>query len=297
MFNFIRNTLSKIYTAITSPLAALFGRTSINEETLKELEILLLAADTGVTTTRSIIAQLRQTWKNGQITEGKGLKDALEPLLVNKLTIANTPLYTAPIDLLVGINGSGKTTCVGKLAAHYKSQGKKVLLVAADTFRAAAPEQLQTWAERTNSTLILGTPGQDPAAVVFSGCEEFKKGGYDKIIIDTAGRLHTKANLMNELAKIRRIISKQLPNAEVNTLLTIDSMLGQNSFEQATLFKESTNVNGIILTKMDGTGKGGIVFAIAQELQIPIAYITFGEQLAQIKTFNSMEYVHDLLNS
>lgn len=157
MFNFIRNTLSKIYTAITSPLAALFGRTSINEETLKELEILLLAADTGVTTTRSIIAQLRQTWKNGQITEGKGLKDALEPLLVNKLTIANTPLYTAPIDLLVGINGSGKTTCVGKLAAHYKSQGKKVLLVAADTFRAAAPEQLQTWAERTNSTLILGT--------------------------------------------------------------------------------------------------------------------------------------------
>lgn len=297
MFSFIKNTLSKIYSAVTSPLATLFGKKTIDEDTLKELEILLLAADTGVATTRAIIAQLRQTWQKGEISEGKGLKDALDPLLTTLITTENKPLYSAPIDLLVGINGSGKTTCVGKLAAHYASEGKKVLLVAADTFRAAAPEQLQTWAERTNSKLIMGTPGQDPAAVVFTGCEEFKKGGYDKLIIDTAGRLHTKANLMNELSKIRRIISKQLPNAAVNTLLTIDAMLGQNSFEQAKLFKESTNVNGIILTKMDGTGKGGIVFAIAQELQIPIAYITFGEQLQQIKKFDSKEYVHDLLNT
>lgn len=297
MFSFLKNTLSKIYSAVTSPLATLFGKKTINEETLKELEILLLAADTGVATTRTIIAQLRQTWQKGEISEGKGLKDAIEPILTTLITTENEPLYSAPIDLLVGINGSGKTTCVGKLAAHYASQGKKVLLVAADTFRAAAPEQLQTWADRTKSKLILGTPGQDPAAVVFNGCEEFKKGGYDKLIIDTAGRLHTKANLMNELSKIRRIISKQLPNTPVNTLLTIDAMLGQNSFEQAKLFKESTNVNGIILTKMDGTGKGGIVFAIAQELQIPIAYITFGEQLEQIKKFDSKEYIHDLLNT
>lgn len=297
MFSFIKSTLSKIYTAITTPLASLFGKKTIDEDTLKELEILLLAADTGVSTTKAIIAQLRQKWQSGSISEGKELKDALFPLLQTLLNIDLTPSYNAPIDLLVGINGSGKTTCVGKLAAHYANQGKKVLLVAADTFRAAAPEQLNAWAQRTNSKLILGLPGQDPAAVVFSGCQEFAKGGYDKLIIDTAGRLHTKTNLMNELAKIRRIISKQLPNLEVNTLLTIDAMLGQNSFEQAKLFKESTNVNGIILTKMDGTGKGGIVFAISQELHIPIAYITYGEQLEQIKKFDSKEYVHDLLNT
>lgn len=295
MFSFIKNTLSKIYATITSPLATLFGKKTIDEDTLKELEILLLAADTGVTTTRAIISQLSKAWQNGEISEGSDLRNALEPILITLLNLKNKP--DAPIDLLVGINGSGKTTCVGKLASFYANQGKKVLLVAADTFRAAAPEQLQTWADRTNSKLILGNPGQDPAAVVFQGCEAFKKGGYDKLIIDTAGRLHTKANLMNELAKIRRIITKQLPNSDVNTLLTIDSMLGQNSFEQAKLFKESTDVNGIILTKMDGTGKGGIVFAIAQELQIPIAYITFGEQLQQIKKFDSKEYVHDLLNS
>lgn len=297
MFSFIKNTLSKIYSAITSPLAALFGKKAIDESTLKELEILLLAADSGVTITRTIIEQLRKSWQNGTITQGSELKSALEPILLATLTIENKPLYHAPIDLLVGINGSGKTTCISKLATLYAAEGKKVLLVAADTFRAAAPEQLQAWAQRTNSTLILGSPGQDPAAVVFTGCEEFKKGGYDKLIIDTAGRLHTKTNLMNELAKIRRIISKQLPEAEVNTLLTIDAMLGQNSFEQAKLFKESTQVNGIILTKMDGTGKGGIVFAITQELQIPVAYITFGEQPDQIKKFDSKEYVHDLLNT
>jgi len=201
------------------------------------------------------------------------------------------------IHVLVGINGSGKTTFAGKLAHFYKQQGKKVLLVAADTFRAAAPEQLAQWSERSGVGIVLGKQNQDPASVVFAGCERFKQELFDILIIDTAGRLQTKANLMNELAKIKRTIDKQLPNEPINVLLTIDSMLGQNSFEQAKIFKESTQVNGIVLTKMDGTGKGGIVFGIAQELGIPVAYVAFGEQADQFAPFNAENYVEELLNS
>ena len=199
------------------------------------------------------------------------------------------------IFLFVGINGSGKTTSIGKLAHKYTKQGKKVLLVAADTFRAAAPEQLNQWALESGADILCGKEGQDPASLVFQGCEKFKNEQYDILIIDTAGRLQTRVNLMHELAKIKRSVQKQLSDRTVTTLLTIDAMLGQNSFEQAKLFKESTDVSGIILTKMDGTGKGGIVFAIAQELGIPVAYLTFGEQSDQIKTFDVQEYVTELL--
>ncbi len=198
--------------------------------------------------------------------------------------------------LLVGINGSGKTTFVGKLAYYYVLKGKKVLLVAADTFRAAASEQLTQWAKLSNTDIVVGKENQDPASVVFAGIERFKKEHYDILIVDTAGRLHVKVNLMNELAKIKRVITKQLPDKRNNTLLTIDSMLAQKSFEQAKVFKESTDVDGIVLTKMDGTGKGGIVFAISQKLQIPIVYITFGEKIDQLKTFDAQEYVRELLS-
>ena len=198
---------------------------------------------------------------------------------------------------MVGINGSGKTTFAGKLAHKYAQESKKVLLVAADTFRAAAPEQLQEWSDTVGVDMVRGTQNQDPASVVCSGCEKFKTDQYDILIIDTAGRLHTKTNLMNELTKINRVITKQLPDKTVNTLLTIDSMLGQNSFEQAKLFHESTDLSGLVLTKMDGTGKGGIVFAITDELAIPIWYITFGEQLNQLKLFDKNEYVDNLLNT
>jgi fused signal recognition particle receptor len=215
--------------------------------------------------------------------------------LLHILTTPPAATLDSQVFVLVGINGSGKTTFAGKLAHKLKQEGNNVLLVAADTFRAAAPEQLTAWAQNIGVDIVLGTPNQDPAAVVFAGCERFKKENYDAIIIDTAGRLHTKTNLMNELAKIKRVITKQLPDKSITTLLTIDAMLGQNSFEQAKLFKECTDVNGIVLTKMDGTGKGGIVFAIAHQLHIPIAYISFGEQLDNIKLFDAQEYVHDLL--
>ncbi|MDP3889004.1 MAG: signal recognition particle-docking protein FtsY [bacterium] len=296
MFNFIKKTLQKIYLTVTSQLGALFGRETIDESTLKELEILLLAADTGVKTTRSIIDQLKNQFKSGTLKDGHHLKESLGTILRQILNNVNIDNSQARVHVLVGINGSGKTTFAGKLAHHYTQQGKKVLLVAADTFRAAAQEQLNAWAQKSNTAIVLGKPNQDPASVVFTGCEQFINQHYDILIIDTAGRLHTKVNLMNELTKIKRIINKNLPGETIHTLLTIDSMLGQNSFEQAKLFKESTDVNSIVLTKMDGTGKGGIVFAIVQELGIPIKYFTFGEKPDQFALFDPNTYVEQLLN-
>ncbi len=296
MFSFIKNTLSKIYTHFTSKLGALFNRTVIDEATLKELEILLISSDTGVATTREIIAKLKEQVTNGSLKQGANLRSSLEQLLKEALITTEAPLAEdTRVHVLVGINGSGKTTFAGKLAYHYANKGKKVLLVAADTFRAAAPEQLTAWAERTGADIILGKEGQDPASVVFEGCEAFKARQYDVLIIDTAGRLQAKKHLMSELSKIKNVINKKLPDYAISTILTIDSMLGQNSFEQAKLFKESTQVNCIALTKMDGTGKGGIVFSITKQLDIPIGYISFGEQMDQVKRFDADTYVHDIL--
>jgi fused signal recognition particle receptor len=295
MFNFIKNKLQKIFSTVTSKLGSFFSRTTIDEAALKELEILLISSDVGVATTRSIIAALRKQIGTGVI-DGAQLKKYMHSILLDILTQLKSPdLSTQQVFLFVGINGSGKTTSIGKLAHQYKQQGKKVLLVAADTFRAAAPEQLNQWALQVGADILIGKEGQDPASLVFQGCEKFKNEKYDILIIDTAGRLQTKINLMHELAKIKRCVQKQIPDQSVVTLLTIDAMLGQNSFEQAKLFKESTDVFGIILTKMDGTGKGGIVFAIAQELAIPVMFITFGEQSDQIKKFDAQEYVTELL--
>ncbi len=295
MFSFIKSKLQKIFSTVTSKLGSFFSRKTIDDAALKELEILLISSDVGVATTKSIIAQLKKHLDAG-LHDGQQLKTSMHTILLDILEKNHMPNYRAQsIFLFVGINGSGKTTSIGKLAQMFVSQGKKVLLVAADTFRAAAPEQLREWAIRSGADILYGTEGQDPASLVYQGCEKFKHENYDILIIDTAGRLQTKVNLMHELAKIKRAVEKQLPAQRVATLLTIDAMLGQNSFEQAKLFKESTDVTGIILTKMDGTGKGGIVFAIAQELGIPICFFTFGEQAEQIKIFDPQEYVTELL--
>lgn len=295
MLGFIKNTLQKVYATFTSKVNALFSRSTLDEATLKELELLLIAADTGVKTTRIIMENLKKSVANGSLREGSDLKTALEQQLL-EIVGTKKAETDCSIYLLVGINGSGKTTFAAKLAHMLSSQGKKVLFVAADTFRAAAPEQLTRWAEKTKSQIVLGKEGQDPASVVFAGCDTFKQGAFDALIIDTAGRLQTKVNLMKELEKIRKVISRQMPDASICTLLTIDAMLGQNSLEQAKLFHESTQLNGIVLTKMDGTGKGGIVFAISQELGIPVAFISYGEQPEQLKTFYAQEYVEELLS-
>lgn len=295
MFNFIKNKLKKIYNSISSKLQGIFSSQVIDSETLEKLERILLEADTGIITTRSLIEKLKTQVKQGNINQGSDLQHELHNQLLTILTERN---YQATnIILLVGINGSGKTTTASKLAQMHKNNGKKVLLVAGDTFRAAATEQLNEWAKRLGVDIVIGKENQDPASVIFGACEKFKDDNYDTLIIDTAGRLQTKSNLMKELEKIGKIIKRQLPNETVSTLLTVDSMLGQNSFDQAQLFNESTKLNGIVLTKLDGTGKGGIVFAITQKLDVPVAYITFGEQVEQIKAFDAENYVHELLNN
>jgi fused signal recognition particle receptor len=296
MFGFIKNTLSKIYNAVTSRLQGLFNKTAIDNDTLKELELILLQADTGVKTTRSIIERLKQEVASGKVVAGSDLKQSLEHILLEILN-KKPAIRDADVILLVGINGSGKTTFAAKLAHRLQQSGKKSLFVAADTFRAAAPEQLQQWSEKTGVPIQLSTTGQDPASVVFAGCERFKHEQFDRLIIDTAGRLQTKANLMKELEKIKRIIMRQLPDKQICTLLTVDAMLGQNSFEQAQLFNESTDLSGIVLTKMDGTGKGGIIFSVVDQLNIPVAFISFGETVDAAKPFDSNEYVKDLLNT
>lgn len=279
---------------MTSRVAILFGYKTIDEAVLRELEAILLSADTGVKTTKKIMAHLRHQWESGTIKAGADLKKALEQELIALLP--QLDLTEQSIVMVVGVNGSGKTTFVGKLANYYKQQGKRVLLVGADTFRAAAMEQLDLWAKRFAIEIIVGKPGQDPASVVFQGCEEYKRGNFDVLIIDTAGRLQTKIGLMKELEKIKKTVARHFSDQEISALLTVDAMLGQNSFEQARLFHESTDLRGIVLTKMDGTGKGGIVFAIVQELGIPIVYISYGEQPENMKKFDKQEYIADLLS-
>lgn len=297
MFSFFKKALTNIYSSLTNRLSSLFSRPTLDSSTERELERILLEADTGVVMTKIIMDRLRAETAQGKITTGNDVKNLLQTVLNESAHGLKNYPNNASIYLLVGINGSGKTTCAAKLAHHFHTQGKKVLLVAADTFRAAAPEQLAAWATTTSATLITGKTGQEPASVVFNGCEVFAKGDHDIMIIDTAGRLQTKINLMRELEKIRRIIEKKAPQATTCTLLTIDAMLGQNSLEQARVFHESTPLDGIILTKMDGTGKGGIVFAIMHELNIPIAFMTYGEKLEDMAPFNLTDYISSLLNN
>ncbi|MCK4264762.1 signal recognition particle-docking protein FtsY [Candidatus Babeliales bacterium] len=295
MLNFIKEKVKKIYSAFTNKVNSIFSKDHIDDELLKELEVLLLSADTGSKTTKRIIDSLKEAIDGKKINNVLELKQALGGLLISHLEQYTNQNKTPKVLLLVGINGSGKTTFSGKFAYKLASEGKKVLLVAGDTFRAAAIEQLSEWGKRINVDVFIGKTNQDPASVIFDSCVKFVNEGYDHLIIDTAGRVQTKINLMNELEKMRKIINKKLPDEDIKTWLTIDSMLGQNSFEQAKIFNEVASLNGIILTKMDGTGKGGIVFSITKELKLPILYITFGEKVEDLKLFSPEEYVKNLL--
>ncbi len=288
MFKRFSSAFTHLYQSFSSSVQGLFSGNQADEATLLALEKALLQADTGVATAKKVIEELKKT-------TDLDVKKSLHDILLNLLT----PLKfqeNGDIILLVGINGGGKTTSAAKLSALFKSQGQKILLAAADTFRAAAVDQLKLWGEKIDIPLITGLANQDPSAVVYQACAEYKKGSYDKLVIDTAGRLQTKAHLMKELEKIHRTITKQLPDKKITVLLVIDSMLGQNSIEQVKLFNESTKVDGIILTKTDGTGKGGVVFHIADAFKIPIAYVTFGEQADQIASFDAEKFVSSLLS-
>lgn len=294
MFSFIKDKLNKIYSSFSSKISGLFKKEKIDDATLQELEALLISADLGVKVTKDVLQKLKDRYSRGEIKKGEDLKAELQNLLLELIT-AKKGETDCSIYLLVGINGSGKTTFAGKLANMQKKSGRKTLLVAADTFRAAAVDQLIQWGQKSGVEVVIGKENQDPASVVFAGCEKYKNEKYDCLIIDTAGRLQTKVNLMKELEKVRKVITKVVPEQKVCTLLTIDAMLGQNSLQQAKVFHESTNVDGLVLTKMDGTGKAGIVFAIVQELQIPITFICFGEDINSIKYFDPQEFVEQLL--
>lgn len=294
MFGFIKKALTKIYQGITGPLKSLFGLHVVDDKTLDKLEQILIEADAGVKLSKKVVSTLRAQMQKGSLASGDQLRAALAQEL---LAILKKPAAWHPsnVFLLVGINGSGKTTAAGKLSHFFNLEGKKVLIAAADTFRAAAVQQLAQWAQRTGAAFIAGNEGQDPASVVFAACQKFKNEKFDILIIDTAGRLQTKVNLMRELEKVCNVIHKQLPSTEISTLLTVDAMLGQNSLDQATLFHESTTLKGIILTKLDGTGKGGIIFSIVDKLNVPIVYISFGENQEALKLFDAHDYVSDLL--
>lgn len=314
MFGFIKDKIKKVYNTFTNQISTIFSRNKLDEQLLQELSVLLISADTGAKTTNNIIAQLKSDIGSSKIKDINEVKTELEKLLLSQLslpqlslsqtsdaksTLPKTSIFLPKITLLVGINGSGKTTFSAKLANIMHQQGKRVILVAGDTFRAAATQQLMEWGEKIGVPVFVGRENQDPASVIFDACKKFKDENYDHIIIDTAGRLQTKVNLMKELEKIRKIIDKQISDQvsseDISTWLTVDAMIGQNSLRQAELFEQATTLNGIILTKLDGTGKGGIVFSITQQFKIPILYTTFGEKLEDIKVFDAKEYVHGLL--
>lgn len=271
----------------------------IDRDTLDMLEASLLAADLGTKTTQEVLDKLREKADRRQIGDVNELKRLLKEELLNILNRANTPPVTPEEDdpeviLVVGVNGTGKTTSIGKLAYRLTQQGKTVLLAAADTFRAAAIEQLEVWGQRTGTEVIKTKPGGDPAAVLFDALQAAKARKVDYVIVDTAGRLHTKSSLMEELAKMRRTAQKFISGAPHETLLVIDATTGQNGLQQARLFTDSAGVTGIVLSKLDGTAKGGVVVAISRETGVPVRYVGVGEQKADMLPFDPQEFVDSL---
>jgi len=270
--------------------------TKIDEELYEELEEALILADCGVETSVAIIEALRQKVKSDKIDSAEGVKDAMVEVISDMIVGAAAPLdmqYPAII-LIIGVNGVGKTTTIGKLAANYTADGQKVVLAAADTFRAAAIDQLQIWADRANVPLIKHQENSDPGAVVYDACAAAKARGSDLLIVDTAGRLHNKKNLMEELRKISKIIEREHPAAQRETFLVLDATTGQNALQQAKLFTEIAEISGIVLTKLDGTAKGGMVIAIANELSIPVRYIGVGEQIDDLQPFDAQAFARGL---
>ena len=301
LFERLKQGLTKAKQGITDKIDdVLKSYTKVDEELLEELEEILITADVGVNTTMDIIDKLRDKIKENKITEPSGVKAELKNIIEEILTNENSTLNvekSPTIILMVGVNGVGKTTTIGKLANRYKQEGKKVLLAAGDTFRAAAIEQLEVWAGRSNVDIIKHQEGADPGAVVFDAIKAAKARKVDLLICDTAGRLHNKANLMNELGKVFKIVDREFPEANKEVLLVVDATTGQNAVVQAKTFKDVADITGIVLTKLDGTAKGGVVLAVKSEVDVPVKLIGVGEKVEDLQDFDAKAFSEALFGS
>ncbi len=298
-FDKIKEGLAKTRDALSDSLGSVFtGFSEIDDDFYDELEESLILADLGVDTACKAVERLRKAVREQHLKTTEEARTALKEILVEMLNVGDTALNlstTPSVVLVIGVNGVGKTTTIGKIATQLTRQGKRVLLVAADTFRAAAADQLEVWAQRSGASIVRQNEGADPASVVYDGIQAARAREVDVIIIDTAGRLHNKANLMNELNKISRIIDRELPSAARETLLVLDGTTGQNGLIQAKQFKEIAGVTSIALTKLDGTAKGGIVIAVADALQIPVKFVGVGEQADDLMPFEAKDFVEALI--
>lgn len=298
-FDKLKQGLGKTKNSIDEKINNVFSVfRKVDEELLEELEEILVMSDIGMETSVKIIDELRLKIKKEKIEDEEAVKKALKEIMSDILNIAEPKLNleTKPsVILVVGVNGVGKTTSIGKIANNLVKEGKKVVVAAADTFRAAAVEQLEIWAERSGSQIVKKEEGSDPASVVFEAIQKTKENGADVLIVDTAGRLHNKKYLMDELFKIKKVIEKEMPESSKEVLLVLDAETGQNAISQVKAFKETTDITGIVLTKLDGTAKGGVVLGIVSENQIPVKFIGVGEQIDDMQVFNAEEFLNAII--
>jgi fused signal recognition particle receptor len=298
-FQRLKQGLFKTHQGLVSKIDQLIaGKKKIDDDLLAELEEILITSDIGVKTTQELLHNVAVKVQRKELEDADLLKKNLQEQMLHILSQQENPLNLSTarpfVIIVIGVNGTGKTTTIGKMAQKFKAQGKSVLLVAADTFRAAAIEQLEIWGQRAGCDVIKQKSGSDPSAVVFDGLKAAKSRGIDVVIVDTAGRLHTKVNLMEELKKVKRIMGREIPGAPHEILLVLDATTGQNSISQAKIFNQGVGVTGIALTKLDGTAKGGILIAISDELKIPLRYIGIGEKLDDLREFNARDFVEAL---
>lgn len=296
-FDRLKKGLSKSRGNLTERVDELVENTSVvDEDFYEELTDILLLSDVGVKASTEIIEELRQRIQENRIKDAVTAKQMFKDLLTEEMNIPRPPLKWPMVMFVVGVNGVGKTTTIGKLALRFQEIGRTVMLAAADTFRAAADDQLAVWAERAHVQLIRHQAGSDPAAVVYDAVQAAKARGTDLLIVDTAGRMHNKKNLMDELGKMRRIIDREYPEAAVRCMLILDATTGQNGINQAKMFKEAVEINGIIITKLDGTAKGGVAIAIRRELNVPVWYIGVGEGIDDLQAFDAKEFTEALFS-
>ena len=295
LFAKLREGLTKTRDSLMGRVDTLVKETrKIDEDFYEELEDILLMSDCGMKATTAIMDELRRRVSENKVKDADTAKQMLKDIMIEQMDIPRPPLRWPMVMLVVGVNGAGKTTTIGKLALRFQNIGRRIILCAADTFRAAAADQLTVWAERARVPIVKHAEGADPAAVVYDGIQSAKAQGADLLIVDTAGRLHNKKNLMDELNKMRRVIDREFPEADVRCMLVLDATTGQNGLAQARAFKEVCEIGGIIMTKLDGTAKGGIALAIRQELEVPVWYIGVGEGIDDLQPFNAKDFVEAL---